>query len=393
VRSVSHKEADKQPEAPAFPVEVITSRESLVRLAGRLAAEPLIAVDLEADSLHHYQEKVCLLQIATPHETVLVDPLALSALTPLVPVMADPAIRKVMHGADYDIRSLFRDFGIEVANLFDTMIACQFLGEPAVGLAAVLKKRFDAELDKRYQKADWSRRPLSPEMVAYAVQDTALLIELYRQLFAELETRGRLSWVEEESELVSRVRAVSRAQEPLFLRFKGAARMVPRSLAVLEELLHFRDERARHADVPPFKILGTETVRELAEKRPLRLDDLAGIQGLTPRLVAKFGKGIITAIARGCTLATEDLPRYPVTSREKRDTRCEERLKRLKRWRETMALTLGIDAGIVANNNLLEILAETAPEDMTGLEAVQAIKHWQWLEFGAELVELLRQGR
>ncbi len=388
--SASHREADMQPQTAASPVAVITNHESLERLAGRLAAEPLIAVDLEADSLHHYQEKVCLLQIATPRETVLVDPLSLSDLSPLSPVMADPTIRKIMHGADYDIRSLHRDFGIEVANPFDTMIACQFLGESAVGLAAVLKKRFGAELDKRYQKADWSRRPLSPEMVAYAVQDSALLIELYRQLVNELQALGRLSWVEEESELVSRVRAVSRVQEPMFLRFKGAAKMAPRSLSVLEELLRFRDERARHADVPPFKILGTETVRELAEMRPLRLEDLAGIPGLTPRLVARFGRGIVAAVSKGCALAAEKLPRYPVSLREKKDARCEERLKRLKRWREAKALELGIDAGVVANNALLEILADTVPAEMAGLDAIAAMKRWQRLEFGAELVELLR---
>ncbi len=388
--SASQKEAGTQPETPASAVAVITSREPLVRLAGRLAAEPLIAVDLEADSLHHYQEKVCLLQIATPRETVLVDPLSIADLAPLAPVMADPTIRKIMHGADYDIRSLHRDFGIEVANLFDTMIACQFLGEPAVGLAAVLKKRFGVELDKRYQKADWSRRPLLPEMVAYAVQDTALLIDLYRQLVAELQTRGRLAWVEEESELVSRVRAASRAQEPMFLRFKGAARMAPRSLAVLEELLRFRDERARRADVPPFKILGTETVRELAEKRPLRLDDLAGVTGLSAPLVTRFGKGIVAAIVRGCAVVSEKLPRYPTPFREKRDARCEERLKRLKRWREARAQQLGIEAGIVANNSLLETLAETEP-DGTAVEAVPAMKRWQRQEFGADLAELLRE--
>ncbi len=167
--------------------------------------------------------------------------------------------------------------------------------------------------------------------------------------------------------------------------------MTPRSLAVLEELLRFRDERARHADVPPFKILGTETVRELAEKQPLRLDDLAGIPGLSATLVARFGKGIIAAIARGNALAPEKLPRFPAPTREKRDTQCEERLKRLKRWRESKALALGIDAGIVANNSLLETLAETAAEGMTGLEPVQAMKRWQRLEFGAELVELLCQ--
>jgi ribonuclease D len=169
--------------------------------------------------------------------------------------------------------------------------------------------------------------------------------------------------------------------------------MAPRTLAVLEELLRFRDERARRADVPPFKILGTETIRELAEKRPLRMDDLAGIQGLSAHLVTKFGRGILAAIARGCALTANKLPSYPVSFLEKRDPRCEERLKRLKRWRDAKAQGMGIDAGIVANNTLLEALAERVPKDMEGLEYIPAMKRWQRAEFGAELVELLRQGR
>lgn len=374
----------------ASPVTVITGREPLVRLAERLAAEPLVAFDLEADSLHHYREKVCLIQITTPRETVLVDPLAVTELSPLAPVMAARDTRKVMHGADYDIRSLFRDFAIEVNNLFDTMIACQFLGEREVGLAAVLKKRFGVELDKRYQKADWSKRPLTEGMMAYAVQDTSLLIDLYRQLAAELQSGGRLSWVEEESELVSRVRAVSRDHEPLFLRFKGAARMEPRTLAVLEELLRFRDDRARRSDLPPFKILGTEALRELAEKRPLRPEDLGGIPGLSPLLIGRLGKGIVAAIARGCELAPEILPRYPVSLRTKRDACCEERLQRLKKWRERTAKELGMDAGIMANNALLESLAEAAPADVPQLAAKVSIKEWQLREFGSALVEVLR---
>ena len=130
-------------------------------------------------------------------------------------------------------------FPSSVHNLFDTMIACQLLGEKEVGLAAVLKKRFGAELDKRYQKADWSRRPLDAGMIAYAAADTSFLVALYRQLEKELAARGRLSWVEEECVLLSEVRAADREGEPFILRFKGASRMDRRTLAVLEELLRF----------------------------------------------------------------------------------------------------------------------------------------------------------
>jgi ribonuclease D len=227
-------------------------------------------------------------------------------------------------------------------------------------------------------------------MSAYAIQDTALLIELYRQLADELRERGRLGWVEEESELVSRVRAAPRNQEHLFLRFKGASRLAPRALAVLEELLRFRDERARRADVPPFKIIGTETLRQLAEKRPLRQEDLAGITGLSPVLINRYGRGIVAAVTRGCAVTADKLPHYPVVIREKKDPRCEERLSRLKRWREAKARELGIDGGVVANNVLLESLAELAPADVAVMEGLPAMKRWQRQEFGAELVEVLR---
>jgi len=357
----------------------------------RLGREPLLACDLEADSLHHYQEKVCLIQLSTPRESFLIDPLAFSDLSALAPIMADPSIRKVFHGADYDIRSLHRDFSIEVRNLFDTMIACQFFGEKEVGLAAVLKKRFGVELDKRYQKADWSKRPLPAGMMEYAVEDTRLLIELYRQLAEELRAKGRLSWVEEECELLSRVRTASRSAEPFFLRFKGAAGMESRSLAVLEELLRFRDEKASQRDVPAFKIMGNETIRELAMKMPRKAGEFSNIAGLTPKLVDRYGQGILHAVARGAACPADQLPAFPRFQRSIRDRHQEERLKRLKLWRENRSRELGIDGGILANNALLEALSETELKKGRGAEALAPMKRWQREEFGEELVELLHR--
>lgn len=354
----------------------------MLELIGR---EPLLAFDLEADSLHHYQERVCLIQLSTPRESVLIDPLALPDLSTLAPVLADPAVCKVFHGADYDIRSLHRDFGIEVCNLFDTMIACQFLGEKELGLAAVLKKRFGVELDKRYQKADWSKRPLAPEMIAYAVEDTRLLIELYRQLVDDLRAKGRLSWVKEECELLSRVRAVSRGEEPLFFRFKGAAGMEPRTLAVLEELLRFRDEKAKHRDLPTFKVVGNETLRELAEKKPRKPGDLAGVAGLTPKLAERYGEDILDAVARGMVVTAERLPHYPRAPRHTRERRQEERLQKLKQWREKRSRELAIEPGILANNALLEALAEAEPAGQGRV----SMKRWQEELFGHEVRRLL----
>ncbi len=370
-------------------IGIISTREALIGLAGRLEREPVLAFDLEADSLHHYTEKVCLIQVATPTESALIDPLALPDLAPLAPVLANPAIRKVFHGADYDIRSLHRDFGLEVNNLFDTMIACQLLGEAEVGLAAVLKRRFGVELDKKFQKADWSRRPLSSEMIAYAVQDTTLLIRLNRQLEQELRLRGRLGWVEEECRLLSRVRVVSRDQEPLCLRFKGAARMEPRTLAVLEELLIFRDQQARRQDVPPFKVLGTDVVRALAEGRPRTMEDLAAVPGFPAKLQQRFGSGITQAVARGMALPPDKFPRFPRQQRQVLDKGQQAVLQRLKQVRESKAREMGIDAGLLINNSLLESLA-VADRSLEAREtALAALKGWQREVLAADLAALM----
>jgi ribonuclease D len=373
------------------PTQIITSREALERLVDEYRCEKVVAFDLEADSMHHYREKVCLIQVATSSKVSLVDPLCLSDVAPLANLLADSSIRKVFHGADYDVRSMRRDFSMGIDNLFDTMIACQFLGEKEVGLAAVLRKRFGVELDKRFQKADWSKRPLAPDMIAYAIADTSLLVPLYRQLEEELRAKGRLSWVEEESALVSRAMAADRIDEPLFCRFKGAHKMDSRTLAVLEELLHFRDKKAQLYDRPPFKILSHDTLATLAEKKPCTQTELFDIQGLSAKLIARHGGDILKAVSKGVGLPASRLPRYPPSQRTKRDRQKMEIFRRLKLWRETKALELGMDSGTIANNNLLDALAEVVPRNLGSLDSIKTLRKWQISEFGEELLRVVKE--
>ena len=364
---------------------LVTNQETLDKLVERLSQESVLAFDLEADSLHHYTEKVCLIQVSSDSETRLIDPLAPLDIRTLAPIFANPAIKKIFHGADYDMRSLYRDFGIEVVNLFDTMIASQFLGESEFGLAALLKKRFGVELDKRYQKADWSKRPFSQEMMEYAMKDTSLLIELYGQLESELKVKGRLSWVEEESELVAGVRSASREGELMCLRFKGANKMKPRELAVLEELLRFRDEKARAGDVPPFRILSNDLLRELAEKQPRSNFELVGIHTMSSKLIDRLGRGLLLAVAAGLAVPQDKLPQMQSGRRAVTDRLQEERVKRLKVWRESKSAQLGLGVGLVANNTLLEALAEG------GTAQLSLLKRWQREAFGEELAALISE--
>lgn len=370
------------------PTTVVTTYSQLIVVVDRLKGEPLLACDLEADSQHHYREKVCLLQISVPGANIVVDPLTCPDISPLAPFFADPSIRKIFHGADYDVRSLHRDFGIDISNLFDTMIACQFLGEAEFGLAAVLRKRFGVELDKRFQKADWSRRPIPPEMMDYAVKDTSLLIPLYLQLEKELRDKERFDWVMEECDILSSVRMSERKDEPLFLRFKGAAKLPPASLGVLEKLLAFRDAEAERRDLPPFKILGTETIRELVDRKPSSTSELNGVTGISPRLAERYGQAILAAVTHGLATKDSNLPRYPLVHRSKRTSAQESRLKRLKIWRESKAGQLGIATGLLANNALLERLAEGGVQEHEGINP-PLFKEWQKKLFKDEIMSLL----
>jgi ribonuclease D len=371
--------------------EIITKSERLREVAAILCRQNEMAVDLEMDSLHHYQEKVCLIQVSTRSESWLIDPLALKDLSPLAAPLGDPHSRIVMHGADYDIRSLHRDFGIEVTNLFDTMLASRFLGITEFGLAALLKARFGIELNKKYQKADWSKRPLSPEMSAYAAADTSDLLPLYDQLRAELIEKGRLQWLEEECRLVCQAR-VSEKEGPLFLSCKGAGKLKGRSLAVLEELLQLRDRQARELDRPPFKVISAETLLEAAEKRPRTLADLTGIKGMTPGQIHRFGDSILAAVSAALALPEDELPRFPRLRRDEPTDGSKERLKRLKSWREQHSSIQGLEPGVLAPNWLLESVADTQPVSLEELDGITGMREWQKGLYGQDLLHEMAAG-
>jgi ribonuclease D len=371
--------------------EIITTSDRLSEVAALLCRQSEFAVDLEMDSLHHYQEKVCLIQVSTRTESWLIDPLALKDLSPLAAPLGDPRIMIVMHGADYDIRSLHRDFGIEVQNLFDTMLASRFLGITEFGLAALLKARFGIELNKKYQKADWSKRPLSPEMSAYAAADTADLLPLYDQLSAELVAKGRLNWLEEECRLLCQAR-VTEKEGPLYLSCKGAGKLKGRTLAILEELLQLRDRQARELDRPPFKVLSVETLLEIAEKRARSLSDLTGIPGMTPGQIQRFGDKILAAVSTALALPEDKLPVFPRQRREEPADGARDRIKRLKQWREQHSSAQGLEPGVVAPNWLLEAVADSNPVSAAELDGITGMREWQKGLYGQELLQELAAG-
>lgn len=370
----------------SFPI--LTRSAEIAAFASALSREPVIAVDLEADSMHSYREKVCLLQFSTPTQTLLIDPLAGGDLTPLGPILADPAIRKVFHAADYDTRCLHRDFGFTIHGLFDTMVSCQFLGEEKFGLNDVLGKYYGVTLDKKYQKADWSQRPLSPEMIAYAAADTTHLLQLAVLLEERLREKDRLDWVAEEFEILEQGHFTVHSG-PLFLRFKGAAVFDRRQLAILEGLLQWRDREAERRDKPPYKVIGNDYLLLFVRQAPADAAALSAIVGLPSWVAERFGKSVLPVIATALALPEEELPRYPKAERRERDPAADQRLAILKLWRTKIANELELEPGILINNSLLEEIARNPPRTLAGLEEI-GMKRWQRRVLGAGIVAALQ---
>ncbi len=367
---------------------ILTTTEQVVDFAAHLEKFPVIAVDLEADSMHHYHEQVCLLQFTTAEKTVLIDPLGGADLAALKPVLADGKVRKLFHAADYDIRCLARDFDIEINGLFDTMISSQFVGEERFGLADMLRKYFDLELDKKYQRADWTIRPLTEGMISYAAGDTRYLQELADILEGQLQEKGRLSWVQEEFEILEKARFAVH-EGPEFLRFKGAGTLQPRQLAVLESLLQWRDSEAQRRDCPLYKVVGNKQLLELSKAMPKGSKEIENIPGMPLRLAQRYGGKLLAAVAEGMEVAADQLPHYPRKPRQAKDPAAEKRFSHLKDWRKKVASKLELDPGVLINNATLEGIAKRQPRNGDELEELGLLKKWQLREFGDAILQVI----
>lgn len=378
-----------QPPAAAPPAYRFLDRvRDIEEYLSSLGSQPALALDLEADSLYSYQEKVCLIQISTATGNVVLDPLrARAGLHGLGPLLADRGMLKVFHGADYDIRLLKKDFGFQVQHIADTMVAAQLVGRPLVGLAALLGEEFGLTLQKKYQRSDWTTRPLERERLRYAALDTAYLIELWQRLRRRLVELGRLAWAEEEFRLLEAV-APAAPHEPCCFDVKGAGRFSPRELAVLQGLLLVRDAAARAWDRPPFKVLPDQVLLGWAQWPPQRREQVLRTRGANQGILRRLAPQILEAVQAARDRPLAACPQRhrghftPLTHEQK------ERLARLKQVREDMAQSLDLSAGLLVTTETLEALARAGREEAA--ELLQAsLKRWQQQVLGRQLEAVL----
>jgi ribonuclease D len=376
---------------PPAKYKIIDTPSALSDLAKSLQRRKMIGVDMEADSLYHFKEKVCLIQIATEDSNIVIDPLKIKDLSALKPVFSNSAIQKVFHGADYDIRSLYRDYKINVNNLFDTQLACRFLGVVETNLEAVLKTWFDVNLNKKYQRKDWSQRPLPKDMIAYAAEDARYLIALAKDLSAKLKQKGRLAWVMEECEHLSGVRPVSNDSQPLFLGFKGAGKLDQRNLAILEALLQFRKKTAQKKDRPLFKVIQNKALLTIAAEGPRSIKKLEQTQALSANQMKMYGQGILKAVQKASQIPSEKLPTYPRKKAPAVKPDVGKRVKALREWRDRRASRLQVDPSLLFTNALISTIAVKSPVNTKSLSKIKELKQWQIEKFGPEIIAILKQ--
>jgi ribonuclease D len=370
---------------------VATAADFQTMLSG-LSPVARAAIDIEADSLYHYFEKVCLIQISTDTETYVLDSLAVRDLSPLAPLMSSPVVEKIFHAAGYDLRCLRRDYGFTFAALFDTHIAAQLLGYDQLGLSALMEKLLGVKHSKRRQRDDWSRRPLNAEQLEYAAMDTHHLLRLRDVLEEQLREKDRLSWAREEFVLAAGAQLQEKEFDPeAFRRIKGSRGLSRQQLAVLRALYLLRDRHAREMDLPPFKVLGDAALIDLARHPIASPRELFQRPGISFRVARKLSPEILRATREASSENPSDLT-FPLSEQWRPPTpQASKRLESLKIWRQSKSLELELPVGVVIPGRLLELLAASPPSDLKEMERLQGIRRWQMLAFGPEILEILRR--
>jgi ribonuclease D len=388
---------DQQPLSPPIWVD---TQPGFRAMLGHLRDEPALAVDTESNSLYVYKEQVCLIQISVPGADYLLDPLALDDLSPLGPILADPAVLKVFHGAEYDLSVLHRDFGFTVANLFDTMWASRILGWPAHGLAALLKTHFGVYLDKKYQRANWGLRPLPPEQLDYARLDTHYLLPLQKIQAKELDARKRWPQARHRFAKLAKPRSEPKGFDPDgFWRIAGARDLDDIGRGVLRELYLLRDQRARAENRPPFRVISNRALLHLSELRPQSIKELHQVKGISYRMAGRYGRGLLAAIRRGesqpLTWGKRVRSNHSVQGMPngRPSAACQARFESLRAWRNITAEARGVEPDMVLTNETLWAVAWRNPGCLTDLADVELLARWQIDDFGDDLLAVIRRVR
>jgi ribonuclease D len=379
--------------AKAAAFEYLDTVPAVERFTGEIAEVTELAIDTEGASFHRFVDRIYLLQLSTRGRHAIIDPLPVETPAGLGRLLEDPDVEVVFHDADYDVRLLQRDYGWQIRHIFDTRVAAQLLGYTAFGLAALLERFFDVKLDKKHQRADWSMRPLTEDMLDYAAQDTRFLLELKDKMAAELERMGRMPWAREEFGLLEATRWANEEPGMSFLKLKGARDLSRRELAVLRELVPWRDAVAGQLDRATFRVLGNEQLLDIARTQPSTRQALGKIKGMPRGILEQRGGELLEAVQRALAVPESELPKVPRATRWDRDPEFDARVSALKTARDEAAKRLALDPGVLCSRDRMEAVARRNPESAQEVLEVSELRRWQVGELAEAFVVALAPHR
>lgn len=364
-------------------MQIVETPAQLEETRQLVSRSPWSAVDTEADSLHHYVEKLCLVQVSIPGHDLVIDPLAEGMnLTEFIRTIFSKPL--LLHGADFDIRMLKRASGglMPEKGIFDTVIAAQLLGYEHQGLADLVEKHFQIKLSKSSQKADWSRRPLTETLLDYAINDTKHLKGLSDLLTEELSSLGRLEWHRQFCARLVRSLAepkADRVQAETAWQVKGSKELKGKGLAYLKALWYWRENEAKRKDRPTFKVIHSELLVKIAAwavENPSK--DVAELPNAPRNIKGEYHDALNAVLAEALHHAELRFTHKPREySPRKWTEKQNQRLLRLKTERESLAKELKLHPSLLATNAILEVIAYEPPADKEAVRQIEILMPWQ----------------
>ena len=374
-----------------MPYTFIDNQASFEELIGKLRSKKYLSIDTESNSLYAYKGSLCLLQLAAENIRVIVDTLKVD-ITSFEILLVDKDIEKIFHSAEADIKTLKLAFKTNIHNIFDVMLAAKYMGIRRCGLDGMVGEYFDVKLNKKFQKANWGARPLSKEMLDYAINDVRYLKKLRDMFHSKLKKNDLLDEITEEFVKLTKLEP----QEPKFdrngyLSFGMSRKLNMLSLAVLKELYCAREKAAAKINVPSFKVISEDLMLRLSKSPTHALISLVEYKGITKYVYTMHGEWIKEAIERGLKEKTVVIPKRAVLSKEKIEHfhNVKDRIKRLKRWRIETAKKRNMLSEVIIEGETLEKIAYRNPKTADDLVKIDGFLPIKSNLYGKEILHVL----
>lgn len=370
--------------ATAF--EYIDQAESLAAFCAAIGGQPWLTIDTEFIRERTYFPRLCLLQIGVPGKTACIDPLAIKDLGPLLDVLYDRSVLKVLHASSQDLEIFAHLYDRVPGPLFDTQMAAPLLGCPEqMGYGNFVKERLGVNLDKAHSRTDWLKRPLSQDQLVYAADDVRYLVELYPALVEELSGLGRLEWLQEEFGQLESMDKYTASPDSAWLRIRGFEKLRPKALSTLQLLAAWRESTAVEKDLPRAWVLKDDALVDVARLAPKSKSDFERIRSMQAKSIERYAPMLIELVQQGLKREPEAIPAW--RNKVAKATQQEELLADVMQAQlRLLAQQQGINSAVIASRKDLLALAR-------GSESIPVLHGWRLQMAGKELLAMLKGER